>query len=142
MSRLISFVTVVMLIAGCASQPSATNLAFGCPMGASNVKSMDELAAAKFERTGRLDGIAVVESRCAPQGEYLRINMTVKNDTRDPRRLAYKFRWLDRNGMLAADEEAWKPILVYGQSRYLVETVSPSIKAVDFKFLLMDQEER
>jgi hypothetical protein len=44
--------------------------------------------------------------------------------------------------MLAADEEAWKPILVYGLSRHLVETVSPTAKAVDFKFVLMDQEER
>jgi len=132
----------LLLLAGCASQQGANNFVFGCPVGQSGIKSMDDLAAAKLERTGRLDGIALVESRCAPQGEYLRVNMTLRNDTRDARRLAYKFRWFDRYGMSASEDEAWKPILVYGQSRYLVETVSPNAKAVDFRMVVMDQEER
>ncbi len=130
-----------LLFTGCATK-DATNLAFGCPVGSSRVSTSEELAASKYEKTGQLAGISVVEARCAAQGEYLRINITVKNDTRDPRRLAYKFRWLDRDGMLAWNEEAWKPILVYGESRYLIETVSPTGKAMDFRFILMDQEER
>jgi uncharacterized protein YcfL len=56
------------------------------------------------------------------------------------KRVAYKFRWIDREGMRAADEEAWKPLMMYENSNQLVTAVAPTNKAVDFKLILLSQE--
>ena len=56
------------------------------------------------------------------------------------KRIAYKFRWIDREGMRAADEEPWKPLMLYNNSNMMVSTVAPNAKAVDFRLILMSQE--
>ena len=42
--------------------------------------------------------------------------------------------------MRAAEEESWKPLLLYENSNYVVSAVAPSNKAVDFRLILMSQE--
>jgi hypothetical protein len=42
--------------------------------------------------------------------------------------------------MRAAEEEAWKPVMLYENSNLVVNAVSPSNKAVDFKLILRSQE--
>ena len=42
--------------------------------------------------------------------------------------------------MRAADEESWKPLLIYENSNLVVNTVSPSNKASDFRLILRSQE--
>ena len=42
--------------------------------------------------------------------------------------------------MRAADEETWKPLLMYENSNQLVTGVAPSNKAVDFRLILLSQE--
>jgi hypothetical protein len=42
--------------------------------------------------------------------------------------------------MRAADEESWKPVMLYGSSRQTITTVAPNTKARDFKFIVMGQE--
>ena len=66
--------------------------------------------------------------------------MVVHNDESDVERLLYKFRWADVEGMRAADEESWKPVMLYGSSRQTLTTVAPNTKARDFKFIVMGQE--
>ena len=42
--------------------------------------------------------------------------------------------------MRAADEESWKPAMLYENSNLVVGTVSPNNKAVDFRLILRSQE--
>ena len=58
----------------------------------------------------------------------------------DVKRVAYKWRWIDREGMRAADEEPWKPLMLYENSNQIVTAVAPSNKAVDFRLILLSQE--
>jgi hypothetical protein len=42
--------------------------------------------------------------------------------------------------MRAADEEPWKPLMLYENSNQIVTAVAPSSKAVDFRLILLSQE--
>jgi hypothetical protein len=42
--------------------------------------------------------------------------------------------------MRAWEEEAWKPIMLYENSNLLINTVSPTNKAADFRLILRSEE--
>ncbi|CAN0380501.1 unnamed protein product, partial [Phaeothamnion confervicola] len=86
---------------------------------------------AKVEPAGSLHKIEVVDLRCAERSGRLRVDMDLRNDGRDERRVAYRLRWLDKDGMRAWDDESWKPLLIYGNTLYTVTTTSPSQDATD-----------
>ena len=73
-------------------------------------------------------------------GDLLKVDATLNNDSSKVKRVAYKFRWIDREGMRADDEETWKPLLMYENSNQLVTGIAPSNKAVDFRLILLSQE--
>ena len=78
--------------------------------------------------------------RCTKTGDLIKIDANLNNDSKSVKRIAYKFRWIDREGMRAAEEESWKPLMMYENSNQLVSAVAPSAKAVDFRLILMSQE--
>jgi uncharacterized protein YcfL len=114
--------------------------AYGCPIGEAKVGSMDDLVKVKSAIEGKRTTIAVTEMRCTITGDLLKIDATLNNDSSNVKRVAYKFRWIDREGMRAAEEESWKPLLMYENSNQLVTAVAPTNKAVDFKLILLSQE--
>ena len=114
--------------------------AFGCPIGESKVSSMDDLVKAKTAMEGRRTTIQPTEMRCTKAGDLLKIDAYLNNDSKTVKRIAYKFRWIDREGMRAAEEESWKPLMLYENSNLVVNGVAPSAKAVDFRLILMSQE--
>ena len=83
--------------------------------------------------------LEIEEIRCTTTGDLLKVDVVVFNDESDEERLQYKFRWMDAEGMRAADEESWKPVLLYGNSRQTVTTVAPNPKVRNFKFIVMGQ---
>jgi uncharacterized protein YcfL len=114
--------------------------AFGCPIGDQKISSMSDLVKAKVAKEGsQSPDVEIEEIRCTTAGDLLKIDVVVYNDESDVERLMYKFRWMDAEGMRAADEESWKPLLLYGNSRQTVTTVAPNAKARDFKFIFMGQ---
>lgn len=131
-----------VLAAGCAKRKGfeKPGFAYGCPIGDVKVGSMEELVAAKSSVEGKRTTIAVTEMRCTTTGDLLKIDATLNNDSSRVKRVAYKFRWIDREGMRAAEEEAWKPLMLYENSNQLVTAVAPTNKAVDFKLILLSQE--
>ena len=135
-------VLVVMLAAGCASKKGfeKPGYAFGCPIGEAKVSSMDDLVKAKVMAEGRRTTIQATELRCSRTGDLLRIDANLNNDSRSVKRIAYKFRWIDREGMRAWEEEPWKPVMLYENSNLVVSTVAPSNKAADFRLILRSQE--
>ncbi len=137
-----SAVLLSALLAGCATQKGfeQPGFAFGCPIGDAKVGSMDDLVKAKTSMEGKRTTIMATEMRCAKSGDLIKIDANLNNDSSTVKRIAYKFRWIDREGMRAAEEESWKPVMLYENSNLVVSTVSPSNKAVDFRLILRSQE--
>jgi uncharacterized protein YcfL len=129
-------------LAGCASQTKyeGPGYAYGCPAGAEKINSKSDLIKAKVEMAGSVPHIDVTDLRCAQRSEQLRIDVDLKNTGDDVRRIAYKFRWMDKDGMRAWDDETWKPVLIYGNTVYTLTTQSPSQDATDFRVVVMDQD--
>jgi uncharacterized protein YcfL len=129
-------------VAGCGgSKIERPDLAYGCPTGDNKqIKSKEDLIKAKLEIAGSLPDIEVVDLRCSERASLLRIDVDLKNESREVRRIAYRFRWLDKEGMRAWDDETWKPLLIYGNTLYTVTTMSPSQEATDFRVVVMDQD--
>ncbi len=133
----------IALAAGCGTKKGfeKPGFAFGCPVGESKISSMEDLVKAKVAKEGsKSPDVEIEEIRCTTTGDLMKIDVVVHNDESDVERLQYKFRWMDAEGMRAADEESWKPLLLYGNSRQTVTTIAPNAKARDFKFIFMGQE--
>jgi uncharacterized protein YcfL len=130
------------LVTSCATKKGfeQPGYAFGCPVGDQKVGSMDDLVKAKTTMEGRRTTIQPTEVRCTKAGDLLKVDANLNNDSSSVKRVAYKFRWIDREGMRAAEEESWKPLMLYNNSNMMISTVAPSAKAVDFRLILMSQE--
>jgi uncharacterized protein YcfL len=139
---IIAAVASSALVAGCAAKKGfeKPGFAFGCPIGETNVSSMDDLVKAKVVSEGRRTTIQATELRCSPAGDLLRIDANLNNDSRSVKRIAYKFRWIDREGMRAWEEEPWKPLMMYENSNLVINTISPTNKAADFRLILRSEE--
>ena len=138
---------IVMLLAaalavGCATKKGfeKPGFAFGCPIGDAKVSSMDDLVKLKVLSEGKRTTIVANEMRCTMSSDLMKIDVNLNNDSSKVKRIAYKFRWIDREGMRAWEEEVWKPLLMYENSNITVSAVAPSNKAVDFRLILLSQE--
>ncbi|HZE58947.1 MAG TPA: YcfL family protein [Burkholderiales bacterium] len=131
-----------LVTAGCATKKGfeQPGFAFGCPVGEAKVSSMDDLVKAKTAMEGRRTTIQPTEMRCSRTGDLIKIDANLNNDSKSVKRIAYKFRWIDREGMRAAEEESWKPLMLYENANLVVSSVAPSAKAIDFRLILMSQE--
>jgi uncharacterized protein YcfL len=132
------------LSAGCASKsaapPEKPPTAFGCPVASKRINSMEELLEAKVATAGSVPDVKVTHLQCTMQNDLLRIDAVVVNEASDVRRIAYRFEWVDRNGMKAWNDESWKPVYLYENSRETVVSSAPSGEAVDFRLVLLDQD--
>jgi uncharacterized protein YcfL len=139
---LIAALASTLLVAGCATKKGfeQEGFAFGCPIGEAKVGSMDDLVKAKVMSEGRRTTIEATEVRCSKSGDLMRIDANLNNDSRSVKRIAYKFRWIDREGMRAWEEEAWKPVLMHENSNLVLNTIAPTNKAADFRLILRSEE--
>ena len=139
---LVPLAAAALVTGGCATKKGfeQPGFAFGCPVGESKVSSMDDLVKAKTAMEGRRTTIQPTEMRCSRTGDLIKIDANLNNDSKSVKRIAYKFRWIDREGMRAAEEESWKPLMLYENSNLVVSSVAPSAKAIDFRLILMSQE--
>jgi len=139
---MVSAAALALLMAGCATKKGfeIPGYAFGCPIGETKVSSMDDLVKAKVVSEGRRSTVQATEVRCTKTGDLIKIDANLNNDSKTVKRVSYKFRWIDREGMRAWEEESWKPIMLYDNSNLMVNTVSPTAKAVDFRLILRSDE--
>jgi len=141
-SVLVALLAACALAAGCAHKKGfeKEGFAYGCPIGDTKISSMEDLTKAKTVYEGKRTTIVDTEMRCTMTGDLIKVDTTLNNDSSKVKRINYKFRWIDREGMRAADEEPWKPLMLYDNSNLLVNTVSPNNKAVDFRLILRSEE--
>jgi len=130
------------LLGACATKKGFEQpwFAFGCPIGDTKVSSMDDLVKAKTVIEGRRSTVVANEMRCTRAGDLIKVDTNLNNDSKSVKRMAYKFRWIDQQGMRAWEEESWKPVLLYDNSNLVVSGVSPTNKAVDFRLVLRADE--
>ena len=129
-------------VAGCAAKKGfeKPGFAYGCPIGGEKITSMEGLVKAKVVTEGKRTTIQATEMRCTMTSDHLKIDATLNNDSSKVKRINYKFRWIDREGMRAWEEEVWKPLLMYENSNIVVSSIAPTNKAVDFRLILLSQE--
>ena len=129
-------------LAGCATKKGFEHpgYAYGCPIGDAKVSSMEDLVKLKVMTEGSRTTVLPTEMRCTKSGELWKIDANLNNDSKSVKRISYKFRWIDREGMRAWEEEGWKPLLIYDNSNFLINTVAPTEKAADFRLILRSQE--
>jgi len=139
---IVATTALALLMTGCATKKGfeIPGYAFGCPIGETKVSSMDDLVKAKVVSEGRRSTVQATEVRCAKTGDLIKIDANLNNDSKTVKRVSYKFRWIDREGMRAWEEESWKPVMLYDNSNLMVNTVSPTNKAVDFRLILRSDE--
>jgi uncharacterized protein YcfL len=135
-------VLAATLGAGCATKKGfeVPGQAFGCPIGDQKIASMEDLVKAKVLMEGSRTTVLPTEMRCSRAGDLLKVDANLNNDSRSVKRISYKFRWIDREGMRAWEEEAWKPLMLYDNSNLMVNTVAPTNKVADFRLILRSQE--
>ncbi len=133
---------VVAFGSGCAAKKGfeKPGFSFGCPIGDEKVSSMEDLVKLKVVYEGKRTTIQATEMRCTMTGDLYKVDVNLNNDSSQVKRISYKFRWIDREGMRAWEEETWKPLLMYENSNLPVTTVAPTNKAVDFRLILLSQE--
>jgi uncharacterized protein YcfL len=139
---LLLVLTTALAVGACGTKKGfeKPGFAYGCPIGQTKIGSMEDLIKAKTGMEGKRTTIAVTEMKCTMIGDLLKIDAMLNNDSSMVKRVAYKFRWIDREGMRAAEEESWKPLMIYENSNQIVTAVAPSNKAVDYKLILLSQE--
>ena len=140
---LVALLIASVALAACGGgKAERADVSYSCPATpGKKISSRDELIKAKVEVAGSLPNVDVVDLRCTDRAGLLRIDADLKNDGRQERRIAYRFRWLDQNGMRATEDESWKPLLIYGKTIYTVTTTAPSQDASDFRLVIRDQDQ-
>ena len=130
------------LAAGCAPKKGfeKPGFAYGCPIGDQKISSMEDLVKGKVLFEGKRTTIAVTEMRCTMSGDLIKIDANLNNDSSRVKRISYKWRWIDREGMRAWEEEVWKPLLMNENSNIDITGIAPTNKAVDYRLILLSQE--
>ncbi len=96
--------------------------------------------ASKLEEQGKMDYLKVTDLRATKRDNLLRIQAEITNTSAGNQQLYYRFKWLDRDGFTVWDEEPWKPMIVYGNQKQVINVVSPTFKAVDFRLILQSPD--
>jgi uncharacterized protein YcfL len=90
----------------------------------------------KLEQLGEMTYLEVTDLRTTQKNGLLTIQAEITNVSASNERLFYRFKWLDSSGFSAWDEEPWKPVVIYGKQRYLINVVAPTLEATDFRLQL------
>jgi uncharacterized protein YcfL len=86
-------------------------------------------------RTGDTDSIQITDMRSLMRNGVLTAQVTIQNDSKS-NLVAYRFKWIGKNGMTVTDEEAWKPVTVGKGQTTVIMGIAPTPDASDFRFEL------
>ena len=94
----------------------------------------------KLEEQGKMNNLKVTDLRATKKDNLLRIQAEVTNLSTGNQQLYYRFKWLDADGFTVWDEEPWKPLLIYGSQKQIINVSSPTFKATDFRLILQSPD--
>jgi uncharacterized protein YcfL len=126
----------MMVLAGCASQPSDARINMGKGVGGDTLG--DNVITRPFALVISAllgEGIEiteVIESR-TPQG-YLDVQMRGYNKAYGIKRFEYRVEWLDAAGMtIPTKTSVWVPVSAMGKSEVTFRFIAPRKEAIDFR---------
>ena len=120
--KLIAVVAFALLASGCATPPPPP------PAPGS--------AASKVVAMGELKNIAIGNMRVARENGFMTVGVQLSNTDKRNKTFYYRFAWLGAEGFPVAEEEVWKPQLIYGGQNSFLQSIAPTPKAVDFRLEL------
>lgn len=114
MKKYLIAVFVILTLAACSSTPSMREMTI---------------------RMGNTDSIEVTDMRSLMRNGVLTAQVTILNESKS-NLVAYRFKWLGKNGMTVTDEESWKPVTVGKGQSTVIMGIAPTPDATDFRFEL------
>ena len=87
----------------------------------------------KLEQLGEMTYLKVTEMRVAKRDGLLAVQAEVTNTDSSNQQLYYRFKWMDESGFSVWGEEAWKPVIIYGKQKKLINEIAPTPRASDFR---------
>jgi uncharacterized protein YcfL len=104
----------------------------GCTSDASKVENTASFGS-KVEHHGTAKYLAISGLNSKISDDLLTIHAEVTNTDGGDQQGFYRVRWLDESGDPVWNDEAWKPLLLHGNQKLILQIVAPTIKARDFK---------
>lgn len=90
----------------------------------------------KVEQLGEMSYLQVSNIIATKRNHLMALQAEILNTDSDNQQLYYRFKWLDRNGIVIGDDEAWQPLLVYAGQKQTINAIAPSPQAVDFRIVV------
>jgi uncharacterized protein YcfL len=106
----------------------------------SGISVQSETIASKIESHGEMIYLEISDLRAMQKNGLLNIQVEITNISPSNQELFYRFKWLDSSGFSVWGEEPWKPVIIYGKQRYLINVVGPTIEATDFRLQLQSPD--
>ena len=91
---------------------------------------------AKVEQLGEMSYLHVSHIAAQKRKQLLFVQAEISNSDSDNQQLFYRFKWLDANGFVIDNDEAWQPLLVYAGQKHTINGLAPTPQATDFRILV------
>jgi uncharacterized protein YcfL len=114
MKRYLAILLAAIVLAACSSTPSMKDMTV---------------------RMGDTDSIQITDMRSLMRNGVLTAQVTIQNENKS-NLVAYRFKWIGKNGMAVTDEEAWKPVTIGKGQSTVIMGIAPTPDATDFRFEL------
>ena len=83
--------------------------------------------------------LSISDTKTGYSGDLLRVQATIKNDSRSDLSFQYKFKWLDKDGFeVAVDGRPWTPLTITAYESKSVQALAPNPTVKAFKILVQD----
>ncbi|MEI6213356.1 MAG: YcfL family protein [Desulfuromonadales bacterium] len=115
-----------------------TTLLSACQTPApTRVSTLDEFFAPPSDKVfSTADSIVVRGVRTNYINNFMRADFKIFNNRGRRNVVNYRVQWYDRGGMITAATDSWLTTALEGQQEIIVTVVSPSDRAVDYRFEL------
>jgi uncharacterized protein YcfL len=90
----------------------------------------------KVEQHGEMEYLQISNIIATKRNHLMALQAEILNTDSDNQQLFYRFKWLDKNGIVIGDDEAWQPLLIYAGQKQTINGLAPSPQATDFRILV------
>ena len=97
--------------------------------------TIDYSLVSKIEQSGS-DAVKITDLRATKTDRLTRVQVEVTNFASANAQIYYRFQWFDKDGFIVWDEEPWKPMILYGNQKQIINTAPPILTATDFRLKL------
>ena len=87
----------------------------------------------KVIRSGSTSSLKITDLRAVKRNGLLYVQATFFNDSNFESDFNYRIKWLDDSGFKVADDEVWKPKVVFGGQSFDITAIAPTPQATDFQ---------